>query len=180
MATKLSYTFTMGGNSIEAGIAAIAKRSATLMTDVQKIAVSILRDMKQHGDKPTAAKRANALCHALGAGMRANALRQWFEQLSPMVWNDKEKMLVPGFSVTSPVKDHADINVETCIATPWQLADGGEKAYRPIDNWSAQLASLVKRAKEDIKAMGDKSKVDLKQLAMLESMAEGKPLVTAK
>jgi len=176
MTTKLSYSFSMGGNSIEQGIAAIAKRSATLTMDVQKIAVSILRDMKQHGDKPTAAKRANALIAAMGHGMRGNALRLWFETHAPLVWNKAEKALVPGSTVTSPVRDHTLIDVEKCIADPWQLADGGEKPYQPIDNWQAQLASLIKRAKADIKAVGTKSKVDLAQLAVLEGMAEGKKL----
>lgn len=174
--TKLTYTFSMNAAAMDAGIIAIGKRSATLVQDVQKIAVSILRDMKQHGDKPTAVKRANGLCVALGAGMRANALRLWFETLAPMVWNDKEKHLVAGSTVTSPVKDTKDIDVDKAIASPWQLADGGEKPYKPIDNWSAQLNALIKRAKEDIKTVGTKSKVDLAQLAVLEGMAEGKPL----
>jgi hypothetical protein len=168
----------MNAAAMDAGITAIGKRSATLMQDVQKIAVSILRDMKQHGDKPTAVKRANGLCAALGAGMRANALRLWFETLAPMVWNDKEKTLTYGHSATSPVRDTKDIDVDKCIASPWQLADGGEKPYKPIDNWSAQLASIIKRAHEDIKAMGDKSKVNKAQLLVLEGMAEGKPLAT--
>ena len=101
--TKLSYTFSMGANSIEAGIAAISKRVATLTVDVQKLAVSILRDMKQHGDKPTAAKRSNALIAALGKGMRSQSLTMWFELHAPLVWNEQEKKLVAGSTASSPV-----------------------------------------------------------------------------
>lgn len=173
--TKLTYTFSMGGNSIEAGIAAISKRIATLTVDVQKIAVSILRDMKQHGDKPTAAKRANALSVALGNGMRSDSLKAWFETHAPLVWNATEKQLVPGSTAASPVRDHTLIDVEKCIADPWQDAIKVPE-YKAIGDWTAQLQALIKKAKTDLKEMGTKSKVDLAQLAVLEGMADHRPL----
>lgn len=143
--------------------------------DVQKLAVSILRDMKQHGDKPTAAKRANGLCASLGNGMRRDSLLTWFEMHAPLVWNATEKTLVPGSTASSPVKAHADIDVEKCIADPWQDAIKVPE-YKAIGDWTAQLAALIKRAKTDLKEMGTKSKVDLAQLAVLEGMAEHRPL----
>jgi hypothetical protein len=131
--------------------------------------------MKQHGDKPTAAKRANALVAVMGKGMRSDSLKMWFEVHAPLVWNETDKLLVPGFTASSPITAHADIDVEKCIADPWQDAKV-DAPYKAIGDWTAQLAALIKRAKTDLKEMGTKSKVDLAQLAVLEGMADHRPL----
>lgn len=170
MSTKLAYTYSMGDNSIEAGIAGIAKRAVTLTTDIQKVAVSILVSFHNSGDKPTAARRANALHKALGKGMRANSLLAWFEQNAPMVWNKELSQLVCGFTAASPVKEHQKIPVGTLPKTLWQDASP-EPEYKPLEDWGKMLQGIIKRAEQDIAKMGDKSKVNAEQLAQIKLMA---------
>ncbi len=172
MTTKVSFSFSMGGNSIDAGIASLAKSVATLTGNVQKLAVSILRDFKASGDKPTAVRRANALVDALGKGMRANSLRGWFEQNGPFIYNKETKVLVIGFTGNSPVKDHTKIDLATSQAALWYEAVK-DPDYVPLADWSAALNALIKRAKTDIEKMGEKSKVDPAQLGQLELLAAG-------
>lgn len=170
MASKLSYSYSMGDNSIEAGIASIEKRTTTLIADIQKLAVSILVSFNKSGDKPTAARRANALHKALGKGMRANSLLGWFEQNSPMVYNKETKQLVCGFTAASPVKSHTDIPVATLPTTLWQDAVA-DPEYKPLEDWNKVLQGIIKRAEQDIAKMGDKSKVNAAQLAQIKAMA---------
>ena len=172
MAAKLTYSFSMWGNAIDAAIPMLAKSIGTVVTNVQKIAVSILGDLLKHGDKPTAVKRANALVEALGKGMRAQSLLAWFEQNAPMVYNAETKLLVAGFTAMSPVRDHTKINLAVSTAALWQDAKA-DPEYKALADWNAALMALVKRAKTDIEKMGAASKVNTAQLALLESMAAG-------
>lgn len=173
MNNRVTFSFSMGGNMIDAGIATLEKSIASVTGNVQKLAVSILRDWHLHNDSDTAVKRANALVKALGKGMRANALRTWFEHNSPLVFNKETKLLVKGFTALSPVKDASKIDIAASTKALWHDADGGEPEYKPITDWNAQLAALIKRAKTDIEKQGDKSKVDKTQLAQLELLAAG-------
>lgn len=173
--TKLTYSYTMGGNSIDAAIPMLAKSVATLNTNVQKLIVSLLADFKKSGDKPTAVRRANEVVKALGKGMRANSLQGWFEQNAPMVYNKETKLLVAGCTGMSPVKDHTKIDLAVSTAALWYDAVA-EQEYKPLEDWTKMLTALVKRAKDDLKHQGTKSKVDLAQLAVLEGMAAHRPL----
>ena len=173
MTNRVTFSFSMGGNMIDAGIAALEKSIATMTGNVQKLAVSILRDWKQHNDDATAVRRANALVKALGKGMRANALRTWFEHNAPMVYNEQTKLLVKGSTAASPVREASKINLEVSTKALWHDADGGEAPYKPIADWPGQIAALIKRAKTDIEKQGDKSKVDPVQLRQLELLAAG-------
>lgn len=176
MTKKVTISYTMGGNAIDAALPMLEKRIAGLVLDVQKIAVSILRDFKTHGDKPTAVRRANALVKALGKGVKGNQMLAWFECNAPLVYNKETKLLVAGFTAASPVKDHAKIDSDGIVTALWYEA-APEAEYKPLDDWNKALMALVKRAKEDIAKMGDKSKVNPQQLATLEMLAAGKSLV---
>lgn len=172
MAHKLTFSYSMGGNAIDAALPMLEKRIASLVLDVQKLAVSILRDFKTHGDKPTAVKRANALVKALGKGVKGNQMLAWFESNAPMVYNKETKQLVAGFTDASPCKDHTKIDTDGIVNALWYEA-APEAEYKPLEDWNKALMALVKRAKEDIAKMGDKSKVNRGQLAQLELLAAG-------
>lgn len=172
MAT-LKYAFDMSEGDIDGAITAIGKRTQGLNKDVQCVAVSILAAFKAHGDKPTATRRMNALVLSLGKGMRRDSMLAYFEQLAPVVYNTATKQLVGGATAMSPVKEHAKINLADAIALNWYEAKA-EPEYKPLADWSAFLAMAVKKAKADIEAMGDKSKVNREQLAQLEAMAAAK------
>jgi len=173
MASKLTISYTMGGNAIDAALPMLEKRIANLVLDVQKIAVSILRDFKTHGDKPTAVRRANALVKALGKGIKHNQMLAWFECNSPMVYNQETKQLA-----ASPVKDHSKIDAEGIVKALWYEA-APEAEYKPLEDWNKALNALIKRAKEDVAKMGDKSKVNKDQLHLLELMAGGAKVLDA-
>lgn len=161
----------IASGKLDASISAFALSVGKVKDTAQRICVSILADLRDHGDKPTAVKRANALVNAMGKGMRAKSMLAWFEQNSPMVFNKETKALVSGFSAMSPVKDHTKIAPNHALAAvPWEEA-AVEKDYVPLADWNAALKALVARAKTDLEKMGDKSKVNKEQLAMLERMA---------
>ena len=172
MAQKVTISYTMGGNAIDAALPMLEKRIAGLVLDVQKIAVSILRDFKAHGDKTTTVRRANALVHALGKGVKGNQMLAWFESNAPLTYNKETKLLVAGFSAASPVKDHSKIDADGIVTALWYEA-APEKEYQPLEDWNKALNALIKRAKEDVAKMGDKSKVNKTQLAQLELLAAG-------
>lgn len=167
--TKINFSYSIPEKNIDDAIVSLEKSIGNVTQNVQKVAVSILRAFKEHGDKPTAERRANALVKALGKGLRAKSMLAWFEQQAPLVWNAQEKKLVPGFTAAHPVKDHKKIDIELCIKSLWYEAQA-EAEYKPLADWTKLLQQIVTRAKTDIEKQGEKSKVNLKQLAILEGM----------
>ena len=168
MKTK-DYGFAMTETAIDTGIADIAKRVSGLNAHIQYLAVSILAALKQYGDKPTAARRANALVKALGKGMRANSLIGWFEQNAPMMYNRDTKQLVFGVTVANPVKSVDKIDLAACAKAVWYDAVP-ETPYKPIADMGALIKQIVARAEKDMAEMGDKSKVDAETLAKLKAL----------
>lgn len=156
----MSFKFNtrMSASDITKGLFVLGKMSEKMHHSVQCLAVSILAAWKEHGDTPTATKRANALLSALGNGVRKNTLKAYFEQLSPMVWNKEEKALVYGFSSLSPVKAFAKIDLAACEALKWHEAGAPEPEYVPLD-WTKAIESLIKRAETEIKKRGAEATV---------------------
>lgn len=142
--TKVPYSYTMGGNAIDAAIPALAKSVGTLTENVQKLAVSILGDFRQHGDKPTSERRANALVAALGSGMRANSLRQWFLDNGPFLWNEKDKKLVAGTDASSKVKSHTAIADSKVLAVVKWWEAQKEEAFKPFNEFD-ELSKLLEK-----------------------------------
>ncbi len=170
MTKAVKYSFDMPQSDIDAAIPQIKKTIGSVTLSVQHIAVSILAAFKEHGDKDTATRRMNGLVDSLGKGMRSNSLRAFFEQQAPVVFNKDTDTLVAGSSAVSPVRTHQQIDAMKARNCPWFEAQP-EKPYQPMADWSAALNAVIKRAKEDMKKMGEKSKVNTVQLAQLEAMA---------
>lgn len=166
---KISYTFTMNNNVIDAAIASLAKRTETLTQDYQKIAVSILMAWKSSGDKVTATRRANQLVNSLGQGMRKNSMSVWLQKNAPLVLNEETKELVFGYTNASPVKHHDAIRDAKELASDYWYTAVKQEEPKPLD-WSATLISLVKKAERDLKQHGANSKVSAEQLAILQGM----------
>lgn len=166
---QVKFGYTMADAAIVDGIKSVANRRKLLDRDIQMLAVSVIYALHKSGDKPTAVKRANALVDAVKGGMKSNALLRWFETHSPMVFNKETKLLVDGFSPNSPVKDHTKINALEARDKPWFEAIP-EPEYKPMADLNTLLARIVKQGKADVEKLGDKSKVDLQQLAALEAM----------
>lgn len=168
MAKKTAFT-ALSQTAIDATIKSIGTRANTLRNDVQKASASIMLNLKANGDYPTATRQMNALFKAMGNGMRSKALLAHFELHAPVVWNKETKELVRGHTAASPVKAHADINSEAVLANKWDEAIQ-EPEYKPIGDFGAAIAQLIKKADADIEKLGDKSKVDRAQLAALRAM----------
>lgn len=184
MTSKIKYTYGMNDQDIAAGITSVGKRHKSLYADIQFLAVSIIHAFHKSGDGQTATRRANGLIAAIANG-KQNSLRRWFETQAPMVFNKDTKELVVGHSPASPVKDYKAINALASKDVQW-FDSIPDPEYKPMADLGGQIMQLVKRAKEDIARLGDKSKVNPAQLAALESLlavpakAGEMPVVTAK
>lgn len=164
-----AYGFAMDEANIDAGIADVQMRSGKLTMNIQHLAVSILAALVKHGDKPTAARRANALVHAVGKGMRGNSLIGWFEQNAPMMYNKETKQLVFGVTAANPVKTVDKIDLAAAVKAMWHDAVP-ETPYKPIADIGALIKQIVAKAEKDIETMGEKSKVDVETLAKLKAL----------
>ena len=169
---QVKFSFGMKDADVVAGIKSVQNRHKSLFEDIQKLAVSIIHAFHQSGDGQTAALRANALVTAIANG-KQNSLRRWFETHAPFVYNKETKLLVVGFSASSPVKNYKDIDALAARADNW-FDSIPDPEYKPIADWTAQIAQLVKRGVADLERMGDKSKVDKGQLAALQALLDAK------
>lgn len=147
---------------------AIGKMSGKLDDYIQKTAVSILAHMKEHGDAETGCKLANNLINSLGKGMRANSLRQYFLNWGPFVWNEDEKVLV---KVSKEIMRPQNIVLVEAEKQHWNEAKK-EPEFKPIEDWKATIARLVKKAKEDMEKLGENSKVNKDQVAIMAAWLE--------
>lgn len=133
-ATKPAFSLIEGKTQIEKVIASLQSRGKKYEQELHQCAVSCLNHAGLHGDITLARK----LLAAIPAGMRKNALRDWFIAMGKFTWNAETKTL--DFD-----KQKATL-LEEAIVTPfWTFKP--ETDYVPFDLTKA-LNVLLARAKK--------------------------------
>ena len=166
----IKFAYNMADNNVGAGITSVKKRHASLLKDVQMLAVSIIHRLHECGDGETATLRANALIDAVANG-KQNSLRRWFETQANMVYNKETKLLVIGHGPASPIKHHSKIDAMASRDVMWYDAIP-DAEYKPIADFGAQIAQLLKKGLKDRAELGDKSKVSPDQIKALELLVQ--------
>lgn len=167
--TKFAYIATDAG--IETAIGKAKTQGATLQASFHRIAVSILMRMEKDSDHNTCVRLVNSMIEALPAMTRKNAMKTWVEKYMGYAYNKDDKAFV--FAKVSGFK----INVKAAVNEPFWDCDP-EKDYQPISDWTKLVAGLVARGLKDLEKMGENSKVDMEQLAILQKLVPVKSAQT--
>lgn len=130
---------------IDAAIKSIGQRSKLLDLDIHSTAIQCLLHAEKHGDP----RKMDNLLKALGKAHRAEALKVWVGEFSPIAWNgDGVVGIHPKTS-----KKFKPFAVEAADATPfWELTE--EKASKPLTFEAlkkiiAGLSKKVEKAETD-------------------------------
>lgn len=148
---------------IDGAIVRVKSTGKTWENLVQRVLVSVLKRGLATKDFRKAAKQITALHDAFPGGARRTGLIKYVEGHFPLSFNTEEKVFVytsmKGFTV----------DFDEAAKTLWS-AYAPEEEYKPIADWHARIKSIVTAAQKDVKEMGAKSKVNKKELAVLEKM----------
>ena len=153
--------------AIETAIGKAKTQGATLQGAFHRIACSIVARMLESKDHNTCVRLTNAMIEALPGMARKNALRSWVEHFLGYTYNKETKAFVfvkrEGFKV----------ELADAIAAPfWDFK--AEEEFKPIADWTKLIAGLVGRGLKDIEKLGENSKVNMEQLAILQKMVPTK------
>ena len=108
---------------IDAAIASIAERSQILDFDIHVTAVQCLLHAEKHNDP----RKMDNLLKALGKAHRAEALKVWVGEFSPIAWNGDGRVGI--YPKTS--KKYKPFLIAQADATPfWEFTK--EKATKPL------------------------------------------------
>lgn len=107
---RIKYTDSKDKAAVDKAIADAVQKVRGGRVAVQKAAVQVLVHAYHHGDY----SKATALVEALGNGINAGALVEWFKQFGGLRTRDGE----PGFIAWSG-REHIAANLDAAKATPW-------------------------------------------------------------
>jgi hypothetical protein len=135
------------GKKIQEMIDSIGKRGKQLDHDVQRTACSIVQHVNQYHE----VSLANNLIGALGKGMRANALRDWFDTHLKATFNEEKQVF------EQAPKGTALSDMPSVVAAKAWYDHKIEKGFIPTDH-SKVVAQLIKKMQADL-ALTDPEKV---------------------
>lgn len=137
-AKPAATTFKLFGTAaeIETAITSIHKRGQSLQRDIHVAACSVLQHVAKHSDVRLVAK----LIAAMPEMGRANALRDWFTEYGPVLFDDK--------GACQFVKGKAT-KLGAAMADPFYKFSP-EKPYVPLDMAKA-IEGFIKRVQTDAK-----------------------------
>lgn len=150
------------GKKIDAAIASIAKRSATLDADIHAAGIQCMLHARPkaeggHGDP----RKADALFKALGKAHRAEALKVWFSTFSPIVWNGDKQVGMTKLGA----KTYVPFDVEAANANPFWTPK--ETVTKPLTLAAlkaivAQMEKKVEKADADGKIAEGENVVEMR------------------
>lgn len=125
----------VGVKAIETALMSIAKRGAELQHDTHVAACSVLQHVGKHSD----VRLIESLLTAVPDMTRKNAIRAWFEEFGPVMFEDEKAVFVKGKRTL----------VGDAWAKPfWSFKP--EEKYVPLD-LAAAFKSFVKKLEKDQK-----------------------------
>lgn len=133
-------------------IKSVATKRIALVALVQQLAVTAIYHAQKHGD----IDMANALCTAVGGGMKHEALKLYLSEFGPFNPDGKDKALKYAKSkrvtVVDGVADDVEVQakVDAAVAVEWH----SYKTEKPAEEWTfAQglhaLLNKLKKATDD-------------------------------
>lgn len=166
--TKALTTMIASDNAITKGIVSVHKRSKTLQMDIQHILVAICTRWAQTGDsRPAVAHINQLLTKGELTALRTNSIREWIEKFMGLRINEETK----AFYCPSAHNAGKHLNIKELTNARWWDFDGGEVAYKPLEDPTKLLNQLIGKMQKDRAELGDASKVDP---AMLEALQAAK------
>lgn len=151
---RIKYTDSKDKAAVDKAIADAVAKVRGGRVAVQKAAVQVLVHAYHHGDY----SKATALVEALGNGINAGALVEWFKQFGGLRTRDGE----PGFIAWSG-REHIAANLDAAKSTPWWTC----KKQNPWGGFDLQnqLERLLRQAERAANKVQDepdlKDKVNL-------------------
>ncbi|WP_156164416.1 hypothetical protein [Bradyrhizobium sp. LTSP885] len=125
----------VGTKAIEDALMSIHRRGQTLQADIHVAACSVLQHLGQHSDIRIVAKLLNAMPE-MG---RKNAMRDWFVEYGPVMFDGDQPVFMQG----------GKVRLGDAMANPfWKFSP--EKPYEAIDV-AALIASTIKKLQKDEK-----------------------------